>query len=78
MATHGSKPFLWFASGEPDRGNDGRALASPFHRAAAIVQLPPKNPEVLPQRGEVRWHYPVEQRMSVQPVLNLAESTDRP
>lgn len=73
MATHESKPFLLFAAGEPDRGNDGRALVSTFHRTAAIVQLPPKDPEVLPQRGEVRWHYPVEQRMCVQLVLSLAE-----
>lgn len=74
MTTNLSKSFLLFATGEPDRGDDGRGFASTFHRAGVIVQLPPKNPEVVPARGDVRWHYPVEQRMCVQLVVNLAES----
>lgn len=74
-----AKSFLLFAAGEPDRGDDGRALASEIQQPTILQSIPRISGHSFPGPApdEVPWHFPVEQRACIRLVNELAESLGR-
>ena len=78
MTELGPKAYLLFAAGEPDRGDDGRRMASQL--TVPTILLSPRisgssSPD--PPSVEVPWHFPVEQRSCVRLVTDIAQSMGR-
>ncbi len=68
-----SKVFLLFAGGEPDRGDDGRDIASSLVGRFRAGRKYLGNSSVR----EARWQFPVQQRMCVELVLEMAQRLGR-
>jgi len=66
------KVFLLFAGGEPNRGDDGRAIASGLKRQTLIFPTVTPNP---PSQATPPWEFPVEQRSCIKLVTEMAEPT---
>ena len=78
MSSELAKPFLMFAAGEEDRGDDGREIASRYHRRFLLPTFPSRWDARTDRPEEPRWHFPVEQAMCVRLVAELAESLGKP
>lgn len=76
MVPNDPRRFLLFAGGEPDRGDDGRGMASQLGPFKRLIQLPGR-PDLGPGEGELPWQFPVEQRACVRLVLDMARSVGR-
>lgn len=76
MAIDGPAPFLLFAAGAPDAGDDGRDIASQLSFFRRFAQLP-GHPDLRPPEGEIPWNFPVGQRECIRLVLDIAESMGR-
>ncbi|HXY46592.1 MAG TPA: hypothetical protein VEK13_01680 [Thermoplasmata archaeon] len=75
MTTLRPTSFLLFAAGEPDRGDDGRAIASQL-TVPTILHSPrvSSGSSTGPPSEELLWHFPVEQRACVRLVTDIAKS----
>lgn len=81
MAASGSVPFLLFAAGEPNRGDDGRRILRHFPRMRAFSILPPEQTEERFSKSlaaePAPWGFPLDVRACVDLVLDLAERVGR-
>ena len=81
MGAAGTLPFLMFAAGEPNRGDDGRRILRHFPRMRAFSILPPEQTEQHFSREladeAAPWEFPIDVRGCVDLVLDLAKRTGR-